>query len=69
MVSVGWNIEERLMTSSREHWWETSQNASFLIVAILIAVMTVLWVCFGTALRPPADLQVQQPVEPCGASS
>ena len=57
------------MTSSREHWWETSQNASFLIVAILIAGMTALWVCFGAASRPPADLQLQQPVEPCGSSS
>jgi len=57
------------VTSSREQWWETSQNASFLIVAILIAGMAALWVCFRAALPPPADLQVQQPVERCGASS
>ena len=57
------------MTSSRERWWENSQNAAPLVVAILIASMTALWVCFGAALPPPADLQVQHPVESCGASS
>ena len=56
------------MAADRYPWWEDSQNAAFLVVAIVIASMVAGWVECERSF-PPLDVQLQAPAEPCPARS
>jgi hypothetical protein len=46
------------MSTNREHWWENTQNAALVVVALVVAIMILGFIADWTSYLPhPANRQ------------
>jgi hypothetical protein len=51
------------MSTNREHWWENTQNAALVVVALVAAIMIVLFIADWTRQTLLPQPSVEEPTQ------